>query len=54
MARSIPSNIRVGTASWTDPSLIKSKKFYPRGCNSAEERLRYYAELGTLGGTHAR
>jgi len=35
--------VRVGTASWTDPSLIKSKKFYPRGCNSAEDRLRYYA-----------
>lgn len=35
--------IRVGTAGWTDPSLIKSGLFYPKGVNSAEERLRYYA-----------
>ena len=37
--------IRVGTAGWTDPSLIKSKLFYPKGVASAEERLRYYASL---------
>ena len=36
-------NVRVGLCSWSDPSLIKSKGFYPRGCNSAEARLRYYA-----------
>lgn len=36
-------NILVGTCSWTDPSLIKSKRFYPRGTHSAEARLRYYA-----------
>lgn len=36
--------IRVGTASWTDPSLIKCGKFYPTGCNSPEARLRFYAE----------
>jgi uncharacterized protein YecE (DUF72 family) len=35
--------IRVGTAGWTDPSLIKSKRFYPRGVSTAEARLRYYA-----------
>jgi len=35
--------IRVGTASWTDPSLIQSRRFYPPGCSSAEGRLRYYA-----------
>lgn len=35
--------ILVGTASWTDPSLIKTKRFYPAGCTSAEARLRYYA-----------
>jgi uncharacterized protein YecE (DUF72 family) len=28
---------------WTDPSLIKSKAFYPKGCNAAEARLRFYA-----------
>lgn len=27
----------------TDPSLIKTKRFYPPGCTSAEARLRYYA-----------
>jgi uncharacterized protein YecE (DUF72 family) len=36
-------NVLVGTCSWTDPSLIKSKAFYPRGCASSEQRLRYYA-----------
>lgn len=38
-----PRNVLVGTASWTDKSLIETKRFYPKGCNSAEERLRYYA-----------
>ena len=33
-------NVLVGTCSWTDPSLIKSKAFYPRGCSSSEQRLR--------------
>lgn len=36
-------NVRIGLCSWSDPSLIKSKAFYPRGCSSAEARLRYYA-----------
>lgn len=36
-------NIRCGTCSWTDPSLIKAKTFYPRGCSTAEKRLAYYA-----------
>jgi uncharacterized protein YecE (DUF72 family) len=35
--------IAVGTASWTDPTLIASKRFYPPGCTSAEARLRFYA-----------
>ncbi len=35
--------IQVGTASWTDKSLIQSKRFYPRGCSTAEDRLRFYA-----------
>lgn len=39
----MPARILVGTASWTDPSLIKSRAFYPRGCSSPEARLRYYA-----------
>lgn len=37
------SRIQVGTASWTDKSLVDSRRFYPKGCSSAEERLRYYA-----------
>ena len=36
-------NVRVGLCSWSDPSLIKSKAFYPRGTGSSEGRLRYYA-----------
>lgn len=36
-------NILVGTASWTDKSLVQSG-WYPTGVSSAEERLRYYAE----------
>jgi uncharacterized protein YecE (DUF72 family) len=36
-------NIAVGTASWSDKSLIACKRFYPAGCSSAEARLRYYA-----------
>lgn len=33
----------VGTASWTDPSLVKSDAFYPPSARSAEDRLRFYA-----------
>lgn len=36
-------NIAVGTCSWADPSLIQCKRFYPRGCSSSEQRLRFYA-----------
>jgi uncharacterized protein YecE (DUF72 family) len=35
--------ILVGTASWTDPSLVKSKKFYPKEAKSPEDKLRYYS-----------
>ncbi|CAB3769328.1 DUF72 domain-containing protein [Paraburkholderia solisilvae] len=37
-------SIEVGTASWTDATLIKSGRFYPKGCTSAEARLRFYAD----------
>jgi uncharacterized protein YecE (DUF72 family) len=37
------SAVRVGTASWTDPTLVKSGRFYPPGTSTAEARLRYYA-----------
>jgi len=35
--------ILIGTSSWTDPTLIKSGRFYPSWASSAEARLRYYA-----------
>jgi len=34
--------IRVGTASWTDPTLLASG-WYPADANNAEKRLEYYA-----------
>jgi uncharacterized protein YecE (DUF72 family) len=37
------ASILIGTASWTDPSLIASGEFYPPEVKSAEQRLRYYA-----------
>jgi uncharacterized protein YecE (DUF72 family) len=36
-------SVLIGTASWTDKSLLASG-WYPPGVNSAEERLRFYAE----------
>jgi uncharacterized protein YecE (DUF72 family) len=37
-------SVRVGSAGWTDPTLIKSGTFYPRVTQSAQERLEFYAE----------
>ena len=37
------TTIRIGTASWTDPTMTAPGVFYPRGSDSAEERLTYYA-----------
>jgi uncharacterized protein YecE (DUF72 family) len=46
-AEPIPSpsggSIRVGTASWTDPTMTAKGVFYPDAADSAEERLAYYA-----------
>lgn len=36
-------NILVGTASWTDKTLVACGRFYPPACRTAEERLRFYA-----------
>jgi uncharacterized protein YecE (DUF72 family) len=36
--------VRFGTAGWTDPTLLKSKAFYPPKTSSAAERLRFYAK----------
>jgi uncharacterized protein YecE (DUF72 family) len=35
--------IRIGTASWTDPTMTAQGVFYPSGADSAEERLQFYA-----------
>jgi uncharacterized protein YecE (DUF72 family) len=35
--------VRIGTAGWTDKTLLPAGLFYPAGKESAEERLRYYA-----------
>jgi uncharacterized protein YecE (DUF72 family) len=37
------ATIRIGTASWTDPTMTAPGVFYPRGADSAEERLAHYA-----------
>jgi uncharacterized protein YecE (DUF72 family) len=37
-------NIYYGTSSWTDPTLLKSKDFYPPDVRKPEERLRFYSE----------
>ena len=37
------SNILIGTASWTDKTLIECGRFYPREAKTPEARLRYYA-----------
>jgi uncharacterized protein YecE (DUF72 family) len=37
-------NIYYGTSSWTDKTLIASKRFYPPSVNTPEDRLRHYAE----------
>jgi uncharacterized protein YecE (DUF72 family) len=37
------SNILIGSASWTDKTLIDCGRFYPKDCTTAEARLRYYA-----------
>lgn len=36
-------SVSVGTCSWTDKTLIGCGRFYPKGCSTAEARLRYYA-----------
>ena len=39
------ASVRLGTASWTDPTMTRAGVFYPDGADTAEERLRYYASL---------
>src|SRR5215216_1789265 len=37
------SEVRVGTASWTDRTMTARGVFYPDGVSTPEARLRYYA-----------
>jgi uncharacterized protein YecE (DUF72 family) len=37
------ATIRIGTASWTDPTMTAPGVFYPREADTAEERLQFYA-----------
>lgn len=40
--------ILVGTASWTDKTLLACGRFYPKEAKTAEARLRYYASIFPL------
>ncbi|MDM0052032.1 DUF72 domain-containing protein [Variovorax sp. J22R115] len=40
--------ILVGTASWTDKTLIDCGRFYPKEAKTPEARLRYYASIFPL------
>lgn len=35
--------IKIGTSSWTDPTLLKEAQWYPPSAKSAEARLKFYA-----------
>jgi uncharacterized protein YecE (DUF72 family) len=37
-------DVLIGTASWTDPTLVKQGNFYPPDAKTPEARLRFYAE----------
>ena len=37
------SRVRIGTASWTDPTMTAAGVFYPPDATTAEDRLVYYA-----------
>jgi uncharacterized protein YecE (DUF72 family) len=36
-------DVRTGTASWTDPTMVAKGVFYPDDAKNAEDRLRFYA-----------
>lgn len=38
------ATLRIGTASWTDPTMTAPGVFYPPDATTAEDRLRYYAD----------
>jgi uncharacterized protein YecE (DUF72 family) len=47
-APAVWANVRTGTAGWTDPTLIRSGRFYPSGLSRAAERLGFYASHFSL------
>jgi uncharacterized protein YecE (DUF72 family) len=40
----VVGNVALGTAGWTESTLIRSGRFYPRGLSRSGERLSYYAK----------
>lgn len=40
----VAANVQLGTAGWTDPTLVEPGLFYPRGKQTPESRLKFYAE----------
>ena len=48
MASKRQPRIRVGTASWTDPTLTRDAGWYPKKSMSAEARLRFYASVFSM------
>ena len=42
-ARAGQADVRFGTASWTDPTLLVPGVFYPQNVSTPEARLRFYA-----------
>ena len=38
------ASVRIGTASWTDPTMVAPGVFYPPDAKNAEDRLHYYAD----------
>jgi uncharacterized protein YecE (DUF72 family) len=40
----VVDNVAVGTAGWTEPSLLRSGLFYPRGLSRSGARLSHYAK----------
>ena len=48
MASKRQPRIRVGTASWTDPTLTRDADWYPKKSMSAEARLRFYASVFSM------
>ena len=42
------AEVRLGTASWTDPTMTAPRVFYPDGVHTAESRLAFYASRFSL------